>query len=79
MPQESKGPVSFSTNIGDTHIPFQINCNCNTEIFNFFQHCQELNPLRCRKPGFICQFSCQLHHVAFDWLKSHAPVPSPIA
>ena len=49
-------------------IPSQIICNC-------YQHFQELYSLGCRKPGF----SCQLHHVAFDWLESHTPFPGPIA
>ena len=27
------------------------------------------------RPGF-CYAFCQLHHVAFDWLKSHTPFPA---
>ena len=41
-PQETKGTISFSANIADMRIPFQINCNCYTTIFDIihiFENC----------------------------------------
>ena len=40
--KELAGTISFSANIADVRIPFQIICNCNTEVFdviNIFENC----------------------------------------
>ena len=57
-------------------IPFQIICDSYTQVFyafNVFQY-SALKGVVTR-PFISC--ICQLHHVAFDGLKSHSPFPSP--
>ena len=44
------------------------------DTFNIFQYCTLKG---VRSLNFMCKLFCQLHHVAFDRLKSHTPFPSP--
>ena len=37
-PQETKGSISFSSNIADVRIPFQIICNCYTKVFDIINN-----------------------------------------
>ena len=78
-PQESKSSVSFCTNIGNMSIPFHIICDSYTQVFyafNVFLYSafKGVVSLYLTRP-----FICQLHHDAFDGLKSHSPFPSPTA
>ena len=78
-PQESESSVSLCTNIGNMSIPFQIICVSYTQVFyafNVFQYSalKGIVSLYLTRP-----FICQLHHVAFNGLKSHSPFPSPTA
>ena len=67
-PQESKDFVGLSANIV-IGIPFQIICNCYTEIFDTFSIFQLfLNGIGSL--DFISQRFRQVHHVAFDRLTS---------
>ena len=50
---------SFSTNIVDMRIPFQIICNRNTEIFDVFNIFKNCTLLGVGSLDFICQFSCR--------------------
>ena len=51
-PQETKGSISFTANIVDMCIPFQIICNCYTKVFDIIKIFREHYPLRYRKPEF---------------------------
>ena len=79
LPQETKASISFSANIADMRIPFQIICNCCTKVFYIIHIFENCTLLGIGSLNFIQMFSCQLHHVAFDRLESHAPFPSSIS
>ena len=73
-PQETKDSISFSANITDMRIPFQIICNCYTKVFDII-HIFENCTFKCiGSLNFIQSFSRQLHHVAFDRLESHTQI-----
>ena len=67
-PQESE-----STNIGNMSIPFQVIYDGYTQVFYAFNVFQYI-ALKCVVSLYLTRpFICQLHHVAFDGLKSHSP------
>ena len=58
-------------------VPFQIICDSYTQVFYAFKVFQ-YSALKGVDSLFLTRpFVCQLHHVAFDVLKSHSPFPSP--
>ena len=63
--QETKGSLSFSANIADMRIPFQIIRNCYTKVFEIIQIFENCIFKGKGSLNFIQMFSCQLHLVAF--------------
>ena len=60
-------------------IPAQIICNCYSKVhvFDAFNVFMVSSLLGVWSIGLLDPFSCQLHHVAFDRLESHTPLPCP--
>ena len=58
-------------------IPSQITCNCYSKVFNAFNVFKVSSLWGIWSMDLLGPFSCQLHHVAFDRLKSHTPLPCP--
>ena len=58
-------------------IPSQITCNCYSKVFNAFNVFKVSSFRGIWSMGLLDPFSCQLHHIAFDRLKSHTPLPCP--
>ena len=58
-------------------IPSQITCNCYSKVFNAFNVFKVSSLQRIWSMDLLDPFSCQLHHIAFDRLKSHTPLPCP--
>ena len=77
IPQESKGSVSLSADIAYMYIPSQITCNCYSKVFNAFNVFKVSSLQGIWSMDLLDPFYCQLHHIAFDRLKSHTPLPCP--
>ena len=58
-------------------IPSQITCNCYSKVFNAFNVFKVSSLQGMWSMDLLDPFSCQLHHIAFDKLKSHTPLPCP--
>ena len=58
-------------------IPSQITCNCYPKVFNAFNVFKVSSLEGIWSMDLLDPFSCQLHHIAFDRLKSHTPLPCP--
>ena len=58
-------------------IPSQITCNCYSKIFNAFNVLKVSSLQGIWSMDLVDPFSCQLHRIAFDRLKSHIPLPCP--
>ena len=58
-------------------IPSQITCNCYSKVFNDFDVFKVSSLQSIWSMDLLDPFSCQLHHIAFDRLKSHTPLPCP--
>ena len=58
-------------------IPSQITCNCYSKVFNAFNVFKVSSLQGIWSMDLLDPFSCQLHHIAFDRLKSHTPLPCP--
>ena len=58
-------------------IPSQITCNCYSKVFNAFNVFKVSSLQGILSMDLLDSFSCQLHHIAFDRLKSHTPLPCP--
>ena len=58
-------------------IPSQITCNCYSKVFNAFNIFKVSSLQSIWSMDLLDPFSCQLHHIAFDRLKSHTPLPCP--
>ena len=58
-------------------IPSQITCNCYCKVFNAFNVFKVSSLLCIWSMDLLGPFSCQLHHIAFDRLKSDTPFPCP--
>ena len=58
-------------------IPSQITCNCYSKVFNAFNVFKVNSLSGTWSMDLLDPFSCQLHHIAFDRLKSHTPFPCP--
>ena len=58
-------------------IPSQITCNCYSKVFNAFNVFKVSSLQGIWSMDLIDPFPCQLHHIAFDRLKSHTPLPCP--
>ena len=58
-------------------IPSQITCNCYSKVFNAFNVFKVSSLQGIWSMDLFDPFSCQLHHIAFDRLKSHTPLPCP--
>ena len=58
-------------------IPSQITCNCYSKVFNAFNIFKVSSLQGIWSMDLLDPFSCQLHHIAFDRLKSHTPLPCP--
>ena len=58
-------------------IPSQITCNCYSKVFNAFNVFKVSSPQGIWNRDLLDPFSYQLHHIAFDRLKSHTPLPCP--
>ena len=58
-------------------IPSQITCNCYSKVFNAFNVFKVSSLQGIWSMDLLDPFSCQLHHIAFDRLKSHTPLPWP--
>ena len=58
-------------------IPSQITCNCYSKVFNAFDVFKVSSLQGIWRMNLLDPFSCQLHHIAFDRLKSHTPIPCP--
>ena len=58
-------------------IPSQITCNCYSKVFNAFNVFKVSSLQSIWSMDLLDPFSCQLHHIAFDRLKSHTPLPCP--
>ena len=58
-------------------IPSQITCNCYSKVFNAFNVLKVSSLQGIWNMDLLDPFSCQLHHIAFDRLKSHTPLPCP--
>ena len=56
-------------------IPSQITCNCYSKVFNAFNVFKDSSLYGIWSMDLLDPFSCQLHHIAFDRLKSHTPLP----
>ena len=57
--------------------PSQITCNCYSKVFNAFNVFKVSSLQGIWSMDLLDPFSCQLHHIAFDRLKSHTPLPCP--
>ena len=77
LSQESKGPVSLSVDIAYMCIPSQITCNCYSKVFDAFNVFKVSSLYGIWSMDLYYSFSCQLHHVAFNRLKAHTPLPCP--
>ena len=73
--QESKSS-GLGTHISNMRVPFQITSNCYTEVFDAINIFKD-STLKCIRSLDFVMLICQLHHVAFDWLKSQTPFPGP--
>ena len=58
-------------------VPSQITCNCYSKVFNAFNVFKVSTLQGMWSMDLLDLFSCQLHHIAFDRLKSHTPLPCP--
>ena len=58
-------------------IPSLITCNCYSKVFNAFNVFKVSFLQGIWSMDLLDPFSCQLHHTAFDRLKSHIPLPCP--
>ena len=58
-------------------IPSQITCDCYSKVFNGFNVFKVSSLQGIWSMDLLDPFSCQLHHIAFDRLKSHTPLPCP--
>ena len=58
-------------------MPSQITCNCYSKVFNAFNVFKVSSLQGIWSMDLLDRFSCQLHHIAFDRLKSHTPFPCP--
>ena len=58
-------------------IPSQITCNCYSKVFNAFNIFKVSSLQGIWSMDLLDPFICQLHHIAFDRLKSHTPLPCP--
>ena len=58
-------------------IPSQITCNCYSKVFNAFDVFKVSSLQGIWRMDLLDPFSCQLHHIAFDRLESHTPLPCP--
>ena len=58
-------------------IPSQITCNCYSKVFNAFKVFKVSSLQGIWSMDLLDPFSCQLHHIAFDRLISHTPLPCP--
>ena len=58
-------------------IPSQITCNCYSKVFNAFNVFKVNSLSGIWSMDLLGPFSCQLHHIAFDRLKSHTPLSCP--
>ena len=58
-------------------IPSQITCNCYSKVFNAFKVFKVSSFQGIWSMDLLDPFSCQLHLIAFDRLKSHTPLPCP--
>ena len=58
-------------------IPSQITCNCYSKVFNAFTVFKVSSLRGIWRMDLLDPFSCQLHHIVFDTLKSHTPLPCP--
>ena len=58
-------------------IPSQITCNCYSKVFNAFNVFKVSSLQGIWSMDLLDPFSCQLHHIAFDRLKSHTPLSCP--
>ena len=63
--------------IGSTNPASQITCNCFSKVFNAFNVFKVTSLQGIWSMDLLDPFSCQLHHIAFDMLKSHTPLPCP--
>ena len=55
-------------------IPSQITCNWYSKVFNAFNVFRVSSLKDILSMDLLDPFSCQLHHIAFDRLKSHTPL-----
>ena len=58
-------------------IPSQFTCNCYSNVFNAFNVFKVSSLYGIWSKDLLNPFACQLHHIAFDRLKSHTPLPCP--
>ena len=58
-------------------IPSQITCNCYSKVFNAFNVFKVSSLQGIWSMDLLDPFLCQLHHIAFDRLTSHTPLPCP--
>ena len=58
-------------------IPSQITCNCYSKVFNALNVFKVCSLQGIWSMDLLDPFSCQLHHITFDRLKSHTPLPFP--
>ena len=63
-------------NFGLTCIPSQIICDSDPKILDSFDIFED-RPLYIWSMDLFDLFPCYLHHIAFDWLKSHTQFPCP--
>ena len=59
-------------------IPSQITCNCYSKVFNAFNVFKVSSLYGIWGMDLLDPFSRQLHHIAFDRLKSYTPLPCPV-
>ena len=67
----------ISADIAYRCILSQITCNCYSKVFNAFNAFKVGSLQGIWSMDLLDPFSCQLHHIAFDRLKSHTPFPCP--
>ena len=75
--QESKSSIGLGTQISNMRVPFQITTLLHRGICMMLSTFSRTVPSSVYETWILLCFFCQLHHVAFDWLKSHTPFPGP--
>ena len=75
--QQAKDQINLSANIADMCIPSQIICDSDPKVLDVFDIVEDRSLQSIWSTDLSDPFSCYLHHIAFERLKSHTPFPCP--